>query len=217
LFLLGRTIYRIITWDRLVKYEKANLMETNSGCKPPCWHGIIPGETNISEALSILEFNPKFNSLKRVFEDNEHGKNVSLRTEYFLIGGELGRLELENNIVKGITLTDQIEMSLSEVLDTFGLPLSVYPSPGPPEVYYWHISLYYPEKGLIVNIVTEEGSSEIAPSNLVYYIKITTEEAVGSRIEEVKAFQRKVKNPIVFPCPWKGYGDIYDLYEGSWW
>ena len=220
LFLLGRTIYRIITWDRLVKYEKANLMETNSGCKPPCWHGIIPGETNVNDVLSIIEMDPRLDSLKLEFEDNEYGKHIILKPGYILIGGELIILEVEDSFVKKITINDQIKMSLSEVLTSFGSPSSVFPVPGGPSgIFYWHLIMYYPDQGIVINICTDEDedSREITPSSRVYYVMLTTKGVIEAMIQEYKDFQRKVKNPIVFPVPWKGYGNIYDLYEGSWW
>jgi len=109
LFLLGRTFYRIITWDRLVKYIEASLLEKNSGCEPPCWHGIIPGETNVNDVLSIIEMDPRLDSLKLEFEDNEYGKHIILKPGYILIGGELIILEVEDSFVKKITINDQIK------------------------------------------------------------------------------------------------------------
>jgi len=164
--------------------------------------------------------NPELNSLEPKFEENEHGKYMSLRPGYFLLRNELGRLELENDIVNGITITDQIEMSLSEVLATFGLPSAVYPSPGGPSgIFYWYFILYYPDKGIVACVVTdeEEDSREITPSSRVYYINLTSEDAVESMIEEDKTFPGKAKKLMDFPCPWKGYGNVFDIYEGCWW
>jgi hypothetical protein len=219
-FFIGTTIYRITSWDRLVNYIESSLLEKDSECELPCWIGIIPGETNVSEALTLLDLDPKLNSLTREFEDNEYRNNVSLRSGYFLIGGELVRLELKNDIVKSITLTRQIDMSLSEILTTFGLPLAVYPSPGGPSgIFYWYFILYYPDKGIVVCVVTDEDedSREITPSSRVLYIDLKSKNAVESMIEEDKTFPGKAKKLMDFPCPWKGYGNVFDIYEGCWW
>lgn len=110
------------------------------GCEPPCWQGIRPGVTTLSEANAVIQ---RYGILEgpptiQRWEWNE-SKPVFIRSR-------VGRLVAWNEIVYQVELPDVI--GLSDVLITFGRPawgrMRYDQMETIHSVYY---ELYYPELG----------------------------------------------------------------------
>lgn len=69
--IVGLVIYAIISKPEPITYP---FLIGDEDCPPPCWMGIIPGETSYDEAISIVEKLPFVNDkgYVRVSEDYQH-------------------------------------------------------------------------------------------------------------------------------------------------
>lgn len=132
-------------------------METNGGCSLPCWWGITPGITTLSEARSFI--------LPMVTDcgcsTDEWGINDAIELS-FLVPGEHsveGSIRMIVHFSEGILQTIKIDESnwfeyrISEVLENYGLPDEIwvhtipdFPGPKPPISLF----LFYQEQGILL-------------------------------------------------------------------
>lgn len=121
------------------------LLETNNGCKLPCWWGIIPGKTPWSEALHFLT--PLMTEVGQggstTFYENGKEHYVTNFDILYEINGisERGRLlfSVQDDLVIGVGIyppSTQDNYQLHQVLSFLGIPDQVYISarsrPEPP-------------------------------------------------------------------------------------
>lgn len=216
-FCLGKTIYGFIIENSVLNKLKAGFLNTEKACKLPCWNGIIPGETNVIKALSILALDSEVNSFWWNFRDSLHGMNVTWGPAPIIFDVVMGGMEWEDKTVTGITFFHLRNLSVSEIIYVLGEP-SFIELLSPNSIHMpwnWYILLYYPERGVVLSFRTEDGSSEVSPSNKLDYLSLTTVEAVEIRLEEAKAYQTSHNDQTIFLRPWSGYGDIHDVYLGD--
>lgn len=128
----------------------------NQGCLLPCWWGFTPGLTSWYEARHLLVQFAEFNKL--VDQDNpdfymdilvpvpEEVSNIPLTQIY----------EVENGIIISINVNtgNVYSYKLSNLLQTYGPPeeiwISTYSNEYPEGVLPFLISLFYPDKGILV-------------------------------------------------------------------
>ena len=140
------------------------LLQTNGGCQLPCWWGIVPGETlvtDIGARFVPLGFN--WNPDSHTLRDNTHYKaSVDI--------------EAKNGIVASIAVRGGVNedtydkneawrpYALPNLLSAYGIPSEVY-------VYYpfrfdpgglasYRLFLYYPEQGIAIDYL---GIADLIP------------------------------------------------------
>lgn len=146
------------------------LLETNGGCKLPCWWGITPGETSwemaqqklapVAEEVNILlpgHFGVIIDPPKAIYQ--EKGLGVSIYEE----GG----------IIQELRMGYTYNYPISKMLNEFGSPTDIYIHARfyiliePPVKYY--LVLFYEDQGLLARYTGGAERSEvfqICPSNI---------------------------------------------------
>ena len=131
-----------------------DLLETNMGCKLPCWWGIVPGKTKFSDAIKMLSPLAENIWIKEMdsegsldadisFPDPEEVNVYSLRLYIVAVNDIIQQMEL--------TLGNINQYAFSKLIHDYGEPQEVWiegfldPSNNNP---FW-IFICYPYKGII--------------------------------------------------------------------
>ncbi len=105
-------------------------------CSPPCWEGIIPGQTSAQEAVEILKKNPKFSNPQIRFHSavtwsNDRVNHLNLAEAYFDLKDPK---QVIYEIHPGSTLFG-VEFRLKDVIQAYGEPTYIIGlKGGPPAV-----------------------------------------------------------------------------------
>jgi hypothetical protein len=140
------------------------MIHKNGGCKLPCWWGIVPGETRLSETINQLYVflpNGQESINERTYTRKDNSGNeftvtlssvdLDSRVEAFA-GFEMRSVD---DIIQLIYADESVSglYSLPALMSTYGKPAEVYietlgfsptADPGP-----FNILLFYPEKGIL--------------------------------------------------------------------
>jgi len=155
---VGLVIYAILFNPEPITYP---FLIGDEDCRPPCWMGIIPGETLYDEAISIVEKLPFVNDrgFMRVSED------------YQYIGWSNGEVRsvsiyLSNNIVEFINIGLE-GINLGSVVALFGEPAGYAYSTDSYSCEGYSISLFYPNLGVVFP-ATQRLSGSVSKSMIVH-------------------------------------------------
>jgi hypothetical protein len=206
---LGHTVFMVIT---RVPVDRTFMDE--SSCKPPCWQGIIPGQTTRSEALEILHGSSYVRRWSvRVKGDDGLGRAVfdTTRIERY----EASVVWWRGGVVYRVDVAVAFSLTAEQLIERYGQPEALgAEQTGLPEHPRWTFLLYYPRHGLKVELNGAEGDNCVWPSTPVEQLWLFEPcdlTQVGSRL---------FPDPEVFGSygltrmrPWKGYGDVTTLYD----
>jgi hypothetical protein len=124
-------------------------------CAPPCWEGIVPGTTIISDALRILQDNPRVRDVK--FEQGSLSSAITWRWDDNDLGGIIIVNLVSNpanNVVDRTSL--DFEIRFSDLVAAYGYPSAVSATsdtnPGSGTVGY-SIQFTYEPQGFFFNAV----------------------------------------------------------------
>jgi len=138
----------------------------NPACCPPCWEGITPGVTTITEAVYIL------NHLAGVSKvEDTHGilTGIAYRWYFDQQGGEGMLTENEQGRVAGVELGVAYEqlLTIGEVISTYGSPSHV--QRGGLHMGQSGLYIIYMERGMVLySILTiYDGSVKVSPKTRV--------------------------------------------------
>lgn len=158
-------------------------------CGPPCFYGITPGITNKEEAEDIF-----INSLQlgNCIEHEVDGPGGTLSCD----GLPFINFD-EANLVTGITYYLGKEVAVNELIQEYGEPISVSTiTEGIHKDFKTVMRFYYPEIGMTILLVKQEGSSfNISPETTIDLITYST------------YYTRLENNPFI--QEWKGYGEYF--------
>lgn len=180
-------------------------LRTLQPCAPPCWYGIIPGQSNAADVKRILPTLPFIqpSSIKeRPYpEGNGH---------YF--SWSYGAILLINDTVVHIETRPGFQLELGEVVERFGPPARFFPrNVRGPHGGYYRISLYYPDKGLVFNTPNLPGlpldakEYSVRPDfsvDSVDYLAPGTVEELIRQLEPPLIVDFAIQNSL----PWQGFG-----------
>jgi hypothetical protein len=210
----------------------------NSACSWPCWQGITPGITTISEALQKLQDSPLIPT-KYAIQSN--GSKTGLGTAKWLwyiddkcikeYGydkrlEEYGYMDWNDGIVRRITLNAYPNISIGEIIKKFGPPEKIGVidcSDSPDGLQFWCGSLFYTKNGFEIDVMWNYDSEniQITPSDPIDSVVLfrpsvfTPSNIEGWLSPESIEHKRPVKGS---PFDWKGfrdwdgYGNLFDLY-----
>jgi hypothetical protein len=145
------------------------LLDTNGGCRLPCWWGITPGKTTWEEAWQILS---PFTRLTGISGSNDQYFFASLRIPF---PDDVGTTDHTYLVKDGIV--EEIEVYnwnyatryyLPEFINTYGQPDEVWirtEQPGARGLGPFELVLFYPSQGIMMN--TPGGSGEIIEGNIL--------------------------------------------------
>jgi hypothetical protein len=130
------------------------LLDTNAGCRLPCWWGITPGVTTLDEALHILS---PFTSLLSIRAFDQYHR-ATFRIPFPEEAGTINHTYyVKNNIVEEIEVYNwnyATHTYLPEFLRTYGQPEEVWVRTAHPdvrEVGPFELALFYPSQGILMD------------------------------------------------------------------
>ena len=135
-------------WGCSRKPDADRSLLTDDPCAAPCWHNIIPGESNEDDVLRELENSPyvKSGTLNRGWTMIN---GIDL-TYYSWQGRDkvLNRVYLQNDRVLRIELHPNDKLAFGDVVDKFGPPENVYARFPPGGTVTYLVYLDYPALGM---------------------------------------------------------------------
>jgi hypothetical protein len=108
--------------EKIEKYIE--LLETNAGCKLPCWWGIVPGQTSWQEARRFL-----VRVANRVSNDPEFPREVDFLVPEYIFPVHLShRYYVEDEIIQIIQVHNGMlpVYTIPDILNEYGKPDEVY-------------------------------------------------------------------------------------------
>ncbi len=178
----------------------------NPGCVPPCFHGVIPGQTTMTDTLALLgasprQVNPEGNLRWETVDPPRPWRPESRAAADFIW--------FKNGIVSSIQLVEPEKVDLGQILSQYGEP-SAMAIGRPGHVNLLDFVLVYPAKGLAFigrkEPVTDDESKEFTPSRdipvvgRIYFPPMPSDKLTKDVIESWAA------SVLIDLYPWPGFG-----------
>lgn len=129
--------------------DRPDLYVSNAtDCSAPCWYGILPGESTMTETESMLRSLSVVTELDFGTSFNQEGKTARWR---FSLGQAYGYANFKNAVLQYLTFRPR-DLHLGEVIDRIGFPDHIAAGYEPVEEIVYSINLYYPTKGVAVSV-----------------------------------------------------------------
>ncbi len=141
---------------QLVKY----LLQTNAGCKLPCWWGITPGETTWAQARLILEKTSLYIGDQGLKDNFNANVEAYLPYPYDFAPSMEQFYDVKNGVVDYIRVYNfdlAPEYRLSEILRDYGPPTEIWIRTFAAEtldVQDFLVDLFYQDRGILVEYRT---------------------------------------------------------------
>ncbi len=172
-------------------------------CLPPCFSGIIPGKTTLTEAATLLG----------VTYPNEEGIGwwtKAPQRPWYTAGQELpSNIWFRKGLVSSIVIYEQQDVTLQEIVDQYGAPEAV--TVGNPDMYnVANFILIYASKGVAFMGTFQPGEipyEQIAPTSDILVdrtIYFSPMPAAGLTPEIVVGW--RMGNSVEGIYPWRGFG-----------
>jgi hypothetical protein len=173
-------------------------LTTGSPCAPPCWQGVVPGETSEAEAKEILERLPYVRDLGwGIYTEEATWSNPCLRTSEFRAssGVPVNRIAFEGGLVQMIRVNIDHHLTVGELIARYGPPDKIVPSVvgDGGGVIYFGVDMFYPGEGLVVEAASLERpgdlsdisvpsvDAEMAVKTVTYFSPTSMEDIVAGR------------------------------------
>jgi hypothetical protein len=120
--------------------------KTGLACEPPCWHGITPGQSTEEDAATVAQTMPGYLRLE--------SRDPNLADVWYMWdSGSVDHnirngISVQKGIVKDITLENQNEYTLGDIVAKYGPPQKVGHAVYGAEMAVFITAFHYPEKGL---------------------------------------------------------------------
>lgn len=194
--------------------SRPSMVLTSETCEAPCWYGIQPGVTTSWEAYEILSGIDVITN-KSIY--GEYDRSGVVTSWYWLFqrpasdGG--GSVYVSEDRVKAISILTVDSLKLGDFIKKFGEPERYWTEIGYGENReYLEISLFYPQKGYVVNLVidTEEESkqAEVKSSSQVMRVTFFKPELMDDLLETRILIDKPKDARAGSFNPWTGYGVI---------
>jgi hypothetical protein len=209
---LGLAILGVYWWTGYRESVTDRSLFTGSPCAPPCWQGIIPGETTAEEALQILQSSPY---VKRKGIEKTGSYALGAIGAYWKAGSGGVSVRLRDGLAYQIALGIPYRLTLGEVIEEFGMAEALMVnSAGVPENRWWMIHVYYPARGMEFIVDEQFEGPSLEPSTQV---KAVTLVVPRSSLEGLLAelYETYREDYLEHTRRWKGYGRIFEIYYDS--
>lgn len=155
---------------------------TNEPCAAPCWNGITPGETRWSEALTILEDDPRLTDP----QSQAAQEGPAIGAQWGKADGDMccQMVSEDGQTVSFVSLSFAPEMRLSGVLGAQGRPTYALGAPVTDDQAV--VYLFYPERSFIVVTFVAGASAELTPDSEVIGALYATEKDMDLTIKTSK-------------------------------
>ncbi|MEP7286843.1 MAG: hypothetical protein ABI947_13870 [Chloroflexota bacterium] len=149
------------------KYLKdTSLLSQDASCSGPCFHGIIVGKTNFSDALTTIKADPTFDNVQSQDKSGDKPAGASWAAKD---GDPCCQLSATlEGVVSAMLVKVAPTMTAQQVIDKFGQPKFVNP------VDYTDkevaVAMVYPEKGLVAWVTPGDSTSQLAANSPVVMV-----------------------------------------------
>ncbi len=178
----------------------------NPECVPPCFHGIRPGQTTLTDTLALLGASPlqvsPEGNLRWQTVDPPRPWRPESRVAYDFVW-------FRNGIVSSIQLVEAEKIDLSEIVSQYGEPADLAIG-RPGHVNLLDFILIYPEKGLAFmgrkEPATDDESKEFTPLpdilvvDQIYFPPMPSDQFTNATVESWAA------SVLIDLYPWPGFG-----------
>ena len=134
---------------------------TSTECEPPCWNGIRPGETTLTDVSNVLRHIEGVDQQSITANSPITGGDAESISWFFEppLRDLSGTAYFENEIVTAISLLTVNSLKLEDVFDHFGEPELVWAEIAPSSYQESvELCLIYLEKGLLIKSMIETKS-----------------------------------------------------------
>ncbi|MBE7435979.1 MAG: hypothetical protein HS100_18830 [Anaerolineales bacterium] len=194
---------------------------TDSNCTPPCWKGIVPGETSKERLLEILSELPNVNQgeigVTGPWDGYDDGVIFNVSSDSSLSKSQSVYIEtriISDNVVV-INFTGDIDITLGEMINKTDEPELVMIQANPFGGLW--ISGVLPTKGISFGYATielqESSQLEIKPETDLKWVTYFSPSLYHELLERGWFSMGNIDLPIVdIQYNWAGYGDIEERY-----
>jgi hypothetical protein len=190
-------------------------------CPIPCWYGLIPGKTTLTESQKVLALLPFVS--QESFKTDTYRQGIDYLFWRFTgdASGEGGLYFDSDGRLQKIELTPR-GLELGMTIDAFGPPESVQAFYLPPVGEYlpsggeigYALTLYYPSKGIVIEVRDKpRGDPEAKVESItrdlrVTDIKLFSPTSVESFLRDIDDWsQQNIDYILDHLQPWPGFGD----------
>jgi hypothetical protein len=157
------TIIPLVFWATHWVWLAPESLIGSAPCAPPCWHGVVPGETGKQEAVTIVGALPFVSRSSLTVSPSPWEQSTEVIKARYK-GVMLNRTGLYANVkndhVTWLVVDMPRRIRLSRALQLFGEPERYNVVQNPDQSLYY--GFFFPDKGLYLT-----GSLSFQPSNLV--------------------------------------------------
>lgn len=179
-------------------FLKDNSLLTGEPCEAPCWRGITPGETNWSDAVTIVEDDPQLANIETVRDDQSEARLINFTDTD---GPQCCRVISEDGeSVSAILTLLAPQMTLGEVIEKYGEP--DYFTGGDVTPDQTLLSVVFEDVPLVIYVFgagTENGTIS-ADSEVIGSIYVTSD-----------GMQELVQSTSLYN--WEGYGPLAGMLD----
>jgi hypothetical protein len=174
-------------------------------CQPPCWEGITPGTTTMTETVKILQSLP---GVKIDDGPTRFSPHTDFQLEWSLPpaspGGGMAWAS-DNGIINQLSIGGDLSTPLQKVIDSYGLPDKVFITSC--DVGRCVTNLIYMHTGMMVDLFLDwdyaaDSDVTIAPDSEVRGIRFFVPGEKGF----LDAFSQYSESFPRWSSPWNGYG-----------
>ena len=194
--------------------DLAEFFGNDSSCRPPCWHGITPGITSESDALSIIA-NPAISDPES-HSVRSYDSPSTLWYLFELNQGTSAGVMVSHGLVGMIELRPDFRLKLGNLIDRVGEPDFVYVEDSVGGEIYYIVELYYLGEGIMARFFSDP-ERDVPPG----YTSLTgtTEIETISLFKPADSLEEALENSrsldpttaLVHAVKWDGFG----YYQGS--
>jgi hypothetical protein len=193
-----------------------NSLLTGEPCEPPCWQGLMPGESTEHDLAALLDASEQVDagSLRR--ESTGCGEVTYWRNPETLSsfsppsGWTSSYACTSDKVLKVVMEYLAYEVELQQLLDNYGAPDALRAQPaGIPERPYVEVNLYYPARGLMCQLELATEDEPLQPETRVvraWYFEPTSLESLADPGSGVPFPPAEFASDAL--QEWPGYGPI---------
>jgi hypothetical protein len=199
---------------------------TGLPCSPPCWYGIVPGETHSQDALDALRAVPFVKEKTIEFQEWPWAEEMEIQLEVIdwesrgvtrLAGGQL---YVQEDVVTKVDLILPVALRLGKIIEAQGPPelAGVGANPDASLAY----SFAYPQKGLLLSgtlrpparLVTQERLAPVVGRIKITHVTLFSPMDLTHYYSQLPGFSQERASQIASAFqPWPGLNTYMELFK----
>jgi hypothetical protein len=185
---------------------------TNNPCSPPCWQGITPGVTTMSEAVEILNtlnitntnISPESVTSFEIFDKTTGWQFLDFGRVYF---NEI------NDVIQCIVINPLKDLKVDQLVSLYGPPSHILIFKGFGDYTFIKTFMIYKSSGLLIDILLvpydHNNKPKIGQSDVIDAVYFCNPQIFGGYLNYLfnRNPQQAQQEFDVFSQPWHGFGE----------